>query len=307
MDKELVAGVIVTFNRKVLLSENLKKQFIQRKKLNKIIIIDNASTDNTYEYLKSIFSTDELSLIIYIKLDINIGCAAAFSMGMKECFDRGYDWVYIMDDDGKPMDEETIENLFDFIYKNNYTSKDLIIANSLILENNLRLSFKLYESFSIENAMNHKENGILLNQAKMWNGTLISKGVFHKIGTPNALFGFKGEEVDYKARALKSGVLIFTVPSSRYQHPMIKEETVKFLWKTFFFSLEPDWKYYYIVRNRIYMLWKEHRYLRAFLFYYKFIYCMKKLSPTNYSTSIVVVKRAFKDGKSSNLGLVKDL
>ena len=46
------AAVIVTYNRKELLLKNLKSLVSQNHSIDKIIIIDNASTDGTYDYLK---------------------------------------------------------------------------------------------------------------------------------------------------------------------------------------------------------------------------------------------------------------
>ena len=50
--EEIVFGVIVTFNRKGLLLQNIKAHESQLKKLDKIIVIDNGGTDNTLEFLK---------------------------------------------------------------------------------------------------------------------------------------------------------------------------------------------------------------------------------------------------------------
>ena len=46
------AAVIVTYNRKELLEENIKALLDQSEKLNKIFIIDNNSTDGTKSYLE---------------------------------------------------------------------------------------------------------------------------------------------------------------------------------------------------------------------------------------------------------------
>ena len=48
----MLAAVIVTFNRKELLSENIRMLLKQTRPFDKIFVVDNCSTDGTPEYLK---------------------------------------------------------------------------------------------------------------------------------------------------------------------------------------------------------------------------------------------------------------
>ena len=48
----MLAAVIVTFNRKTLLGENIRMLLRQTMPFDKIFIVDNCSTDGTPEYLK---------------------------------------------------------------------------------------------------------------------------------------------------------------------------------------------------------------------------------------------------------------
>lgn len=298
MKKEKIAGVIVTYNRKELLLDNLISQEKQTRKLDAIYIIDNASTDNT----KSFVLNKTNNNIKYIRLEKNIGCAGAFSLGIEQAFKDNFDWVYVMDDDGKPFNDLTIETLINKVYKLHYNKNNKIIANSLVLVNENELSFKLYETFNYNLLKNKLHDGIFEGQAKLWNGSLISASLYEAIGGPNKEFGFKGEEVDYKNRATKANAIIFTVFDSLYTHPQIKEVSLKYLFKTIYFSIEPDWKYYYIVRNRIYMLLENKQKFRAFMFYKKFTFCVKKTS-RNVKESLRICKLAKNDAKNKILGL----
>lgn len=302
--QDKIIGVVVTYNRKELLFENIKMQLLQKRKLDSIIIIDNGGNDNTKDFLDE--KNIDYNWLKYVCLDKNIGCAAAFSLGIKTAFEQGADWVYVMDDDGKPNDENTILNLERKVQDMGINGSDLAICNSLVMINDEELSFKLFESFSVENAIDKSENGIIKNQSKLWNGSLISKGIYELIGGPNPIFGFKGEEVDFKNRAIEKKSIIFTVIDSKYYHPQIKESCVKILFKKNYFTFEPDWKYYYMVRNRIYMLRNSGNYIRAFMFYIKFMLCAKKLCDKEKwkSTKSVIIK-AKSDAKKQIMGIVE--
>lgn len=127
--KDSVCGVVVTFNRKELLKDCLKALIEQTRPLDAILIVDNASTDNTpqillemgyiqqlppeknsepykTEFMSKIKNLENESIkIIYIRMNENTGGAGGFHMGQKHAFELGYDWIWLMDDDGYPIEK----------------------------------------------------------------------------------------------------------------------------------------------------------------------------------------------------------
>lgn len=91
-----VVAIIVTYNRKELLKECINALLIQDYNNCDILIIDNASTDGTKEYIK-----DELKSkkVHYLNTGSNLGGAGGFNYGIKEAYKMGYDFFWIMDDD----------------------------------------------------------------------------------------------------------------------------------------------------------------------------------------------------------------
>ena len=59
MEKEKIIAVVVTFNRKKLLAECLNALLAQSVNNLDILVIDNASTDGTKEYISNIVSKNE--------------------------------------------------------------------------------------------------------------------------------------------------------------------------------------------------------------------------------------------------------
>ena len=62
------ASVIVTFNRKTSVREALLRQFNQTVQAQKIIVVDNASTDGTHEYIEDILQS-HAEQVKYLRLD----------------------------------------------------------------------------------------------------------------------------------------------------------------------------------------------------------------------------------------------
>lgn len=61
-----------------------------------ILIIDNASTDGTYEYIKDLLND---ARILYFNTGANLGGAGGFSYGIRLATEKGYSYCWIMDDD----------------------------------------------------------------------------------------------------------------------------------------------------------------------------------------------------------------
>lgn len=90
-----VNAVIVTCNRRKLLQQALESLLNQTYELNKIVVVNNASTDGTKEYLDSL----EDEHLVVLHKEVNEGGAGGFYYGIKEAYDIGCDFVWIMDDD----------------------------------------------------------------------------------------------------------------------------------------------------------------------------------------------------------------
>lgn len=116
---ETVCAIVVTYNRKDMLLECLKGLLKQSRTLDAIYIIDNNSSDRTAETLveegfvnlNSVdFDSDEvMSLdiknnvkIFYVSLNLNTGGAGGFYEGIRRASSKGFDWLWLMDDDVVP-------------------------------------------------------------------------------------------------------------------------------------------------------------------------------------------------------------
>ena len=103
MNRKRVALVIVTYNRLIDLKKCLESLRNQTEKDFDIIVVNNGSTDSTQEYLST---CKEIRVIE----QENCGGAGGFYAGMRYMFDNGYEWLWMMDDDGIP-DRCQLENL----------------------------------------------------------------------------------------------------------------------------------------------------------------------------------------------------
>lgn len=102
-----IVAVVVTFNRRKLLEKTLAALDVQTRPLDQILIINNASTDDTREYLDSLELNTPTRII---HESVNSGGAGGFSRGIELAFEDGFDQFWLMDDDTVPR-PEALENL----------------------------------------------------------------------------------------------------------------------------------------------------------------------------------------------------
>jgi rhamnopyranosyl-N-acetylglucosaminyl-diphospho-decaprenol beta-1,3/1,4-galactofuranosyltransferase len=213
---EKICTVVVTHNRLILLQECIDALRNQTKKTDEIIVVNNNSTDGTKEWL------EKQSDITKIHQE-NLGGAGGFHNGMKLAYVKGYDWIWLMDDDCLP-EIDSLRNLF------KEKSNKNIVLNSIILTRNDRkkINFGFYDYVQNEfyddiTQLNKNEK---LNGAGFFNGTLISDYTIKKVGYPLSDFFIYGDEYEYYSRIINNKIHIQTIVNSVVLHPYQKHKYI---------------------------------------------------------------------------------
>ncbi|MCD7750514.1 MAG: glycosyltransferase family 2 protein [Lachnospiraceae bacterium] len=99
--KQNVAAVVVTYNRKQLLTECINAILNQTVQPDKILVINNASTDGTEVLFEkgNIFYQENIHCV---NMETNTGGSGGFYEGLKRVLHEEVMWAWIMDDDTIP-------------------------------------------------------------------------------------------------------------------------------------------------------------------------------------------------------------
>ena len=119
-----IFAVVLTFNRKTLLQRCLDAILRQTRPCDRIIVIDNASTDGTAELLQR----DWAGRVNTYVLSRNIGASGGFNVGIRTAYQAGADFVWVMDDDVLP-DPTALEKLVEA----DQLLADMGVARSFVL------------------------------------------------------------------------------------------------------------------------------------------------------------------------------
>lgn len=291
-----ICAVVVTYNRKKLLIQCLNSIKNQSKSIDTLLIVDNYSDDGTAEYLLehgfinkvppdnieepytlkselviSDLTSDKKIELIYVKMNNNTGGAGGFHYGQKKAFELGYEWLWLMDDDGFPS-----HNCLSILITKTKELK-VKLVNPLVIDKDNKefLSFGLsHNCTDVKSALKNSENGIILNKANPFNGTLLHRTLIEDIGFIKHEMFIWGDEKEYLKRANSSGYNFATVVSSLFYHPTSKTNYKEKCFGLLRIAKKPEkleMNYYrnlgYLNRN--YAKWTSHRVcIYNFLFYF---------------------------------------
>jgi len=96
-----VCAFVLTRDRKALLVECLRALLSQSRPVERVVVLDNASSDGTPELLTAEGLLDD-PRVRYARSEVNTGGSGGFRAGVELCLAEGTDWLWLMDDDAEP-------------------------------------------------------------------------------------------------------------------------------------------------------------------------------------------------------------
>jgi GT2 family glycosyltransferase len=288
-----VCAVVVTYNRKNLLIECLEALRKQTRPIQGIYLIDNASTDGTPELLlekgyiselppknveepwekeftiQNLTNGEEIKLY-YVRMHENTGGAGGFYEGAKRGYERGYEWLWLMDDDAEPK-EDALEILSIYFKDSNIVA----LAGSVLLPNRTisiyhrgKINLKKLTSIPIPlQLQEYQKQSVEIDMASFV-GLLVKRNAIKKIGFPKKEFFIHHDDMEFCIRLRCIGKILL-VPKSIIFH----KETSKTSEDKYFLGrrklrkkFSDYWIIYYDIRN---FVWLSKRYSKnKKLFYY---------------------------------------
>ncbi len=226
VEKE-IGVVVVTYNRLEKLKLNLaclKNLKVKDGYSYRFVIVNNASTDGTKQFLEAFSEDDRFEIL---NLETNTGGSGGFYQGIKWCCDHDSFAIWGMDDDAYP-EEASLYNLLD-------------CAENIGFDNCLQSN-----SYALPCDTAYKEINSLI-----FVGFFLTCEMIQKIGNVRGDFFIMHDDTEYAKRLQRFGLKTFFVKESRISHtsqcanyyenksPFTRLRLMKL----------PDWKMYYLVRN----------------------------------------------------------
>lgn len=219
--------IVVTFNG----AKWIDRCLVSLQKSNiplEIMVIDNASTDNTVFIVKTSFNSVDL-----IEMDVNLGFGKANNIGLKKAFQYNGDYVFLLNQDAW-VEHDSIDLLIRAAKKNKNFG---ILSPFHLLPDQQKIEW-YFSIFITPEKCPNLYSDIYFNKlqdiyhlefvnAAAW---LITKECLHEVGGFDPLFPHYGEDEDYCERALYKKFKIGVVPASKIFHDITYRswEVIKF-------------------------------------------------------------------------------
>jgi rhamnopyranosyl-N-acetylglucosaminyl-diphospho-decaprenol beta-1,3/1,4-galactofuranosyltransferase len=220
--KGQVCAATVAYNDPKELTRLLSSLTDQGRALRGLIVIDNSDYSYAAENRK-VFDTHskQYPFAHYHKTESNGGSAGGFRNGMKIAHENGFDWVWLLDQDGVASDL----CLTEFLKRTD--DGDILVPKKVDID---RPSVVFTHKRLKKNFFGHLHPVLLRPDtcqidAFGTHGVLISKKVMDSIGYYDACNFFIGlEEYDYARRALQAKFVIIAVDAAEVRHPDLQRK-----------------------------------------------------------------------------------
>ncbi|MGX6971786.1 glycosyltransferase family 2 protein [Vagococcus lutrae] len=215
-----IVALVVTYNRKELLTECLYALLNQNHKIEEIVVIDNNSTDSTSDLFKD-GAMFHLKSITYRKMDKNIGGAGGFYEGIKYINENcDYNFLWLMDDD-TIANQDSLEKLldaYDYLEQENPS----FLASTVYGPEKEPMNVPGISKRKHENGYGdwyrYLKYGIIEIERATFVSLLISEKAIKKVGYPIKEYFIWGDDTEYTLRLVNDYGPAFFVGNSLILH-----------------------------------------------------------------------------------------
>jgi len=246
-----IVAVVVTHNRMALL-RRLVERLRTVEELDQVLVVDNASTDGTAEWLRATTTVPRAGgpRVSARSLTTNRGGAGGFHDGLAWAVDEGADLVWLIDDDGLP-DEDCLAVLLRHEGSLDFWGPLVVDeADPARLVFPIRLPGGTRVVHALDDVRAAARDGRLDGIVIPFNGVLVTAALVDRIGLPREEFFIWGDDHEYRLRAEEAGARVATVVDAAVRHPSVGNlGTPMMFWRTTYNDSPSDLKHYCMARN----------------------------------------------------------
>jgi len=290
-----LGAIIVTYNRLELLKECIDACLKQTCSFDKIFVINNASTDGTYEYLNEL-KEEKIEVINSVE---NLGGAGGFYLGVEKAKEADLDYVLLIDDDAI-LDEKYNEEIH-----NNMVIKaegicgysGTVMTNNEIQYEHRRHFKKGFKCFDSKKEEYDKE--YFDYELSTFCGLYVPVALIYKIGLPRKDFFIWYDDTEYSLRLGEYGKIRNVNKAFLNHKTNIANNGSGF-----------NWKSYYGIRNQLVIIkqYFSKMVLLKNIIYIRFMILagkiMKIVKHKKYYGEVAdIYSTALNDALNNNLGM----
>jgi GT2 family glycosyltransferase len=253
-NKFSIASVTIAYNGELALPQHLDALRRQSRELDEIVVVNNASTDDTLRLLATSYPETTV-----LNLPENSGVGGGFAAGLAYAAGKKHDWIWLFDQDSVPR-HDTLEMLLAGMECLGEEAGTVAIFAptcvhpetgarypGLIWKNGLRLP----AAHSLSQPLSFVDTVIS-------SGSLLRIEAAEGVGPPRQDFFMDFVDHEYCLRLRRHGFRIAVVGNSFLDHAIGRPRRVSVLGWSRLFTEHVPWREYYMTRNEVFTIWKYY-------------------------------------------------
>ena len=284
-----VCAVVVTYNRKEMLKTCIQKLKEQEGADCDILVVDNASTDGTKEYIAPLVDGERVR---YQRTVSNIGGAGGFRVGMEIAVLHGYDYLWIMDDDTYVY-KDSLRTLLDADEK---LKGDYGFLSSIADWKDGTPCNMNRQRVSISKPISDYVADLVEIKMATFVSFFIKSSIMRKVGLPIKEFFIWADDLEFSRRISKR-YTCYAVNTSHVLHNMASNHKVGIEAE----SRDRLWRYKLLYRNEVYIYRHEGIKGMVYMLARVILHCMRVIFSGNEKIEkLKVILNSFMKGLSFN-------
>ena len=198
-----VAAVVLTRDRRAMLVECMRALDAQTRPPDAVVVLDNASSDGTSEWLRSEYPDVKL-----IRSEENLGAAGGYRRALDEAHALGFDWLWTLDDDAIAQ-PEALERLLEAaeVRVDGLGAPAVLASRVVWTDGSLHaMNVPRPDARDPRLAFEIAGRGLAPIRSCSWVSALFSREAIDRNGLPYAEFFFWSDDAEYTARLLEHGI-----------------------------------------------------------------------------------------------------
>lgn len=242
-----LVGILVTFHRPSQLSTVLECLETQNRALDRLIVIDNGSTEEAAEAVRH--HPRAAAAIEYLPMAENVGFAGGVSRGMERALEltKGRDWVVLLDDDDPPNSPSGFGELERFAIE----MKQRDPRTGAVGLTGARFDWRRGRIRRVPDA--ELTGAVPVDYVAGGNLPFYSVSVIREVGPFLAPLFFGLSEIEYGLRLRRAGYTIYG-HGERWREGRAEVGRLNTVTRPSLTLSELGWRRYYSLRNTIYVL-----------------------------------------------------
>jgi GT2 family glycosyltransferase len=298
-----MASVTVAYDGASVLARHLDALKGQTRKLDEIIVVNNASTDGTARLLAV-----EYPEVSVLNLAENEGVGGGYAAGLHyAAITKRYAWVWLFDQDSVPA-ADALERLLGGLEYLADKGKNTAILAPVCAHSRTKMPYPglLWEGGRLIQTPVDGRGPITPVDLVISSGSLVRREAIETAGLPRADFFMDFVDYEYCLRLRRNGFQISVVRDSHLDHVLGAPNKISYLGHTTYWTDHAPWRVYYMIRNEIFTIWQYYPEWnnKGFALYRAARYALSViLFGKNKVACLGMMYRGWVDGRAGKLGI----